>query len=270
MPIQRIPRFCLLLKDLVKFTPEKHIDYLNLSTAFERMNKVAAYVNESKREYENLQRVVDIQDQFVGVENLVAPHRKYMRDGELKVNNGEKLQFFLFNDILVYSKKQSYFSSTFNLAQTQTAQYKLVGVFSLLEIDIANVSDYAFEIHLFDQRMIVEADTTNTKESWLNDLQKAINQLIEDGERKKDFKVSQQTEVPSNKKVKAVWISDDNSPECMTCKSAFTILNRRHHCRACGGVFCASCAAEKCYLPEFGYKEMVRVCKTCYKSFIKS
>jgi len=87
---------------------------------------------------------------------------------------------------------------------------------------------------------------------------------------KKDFKVSQQTEVPSNKKVKAVWISDDNSHDCMTCKSAFTIINRRHHCRACGNVFCASCSAEKCYLPEFGYKEMVRVCKTCYKSFIKS
>eukprot|EP00928_Gymnodinium_smaydae_P054688 TRINITY_DN3841_c0_g1_i1.p1 TRINITY_DN3841_c0_g1~~TRINITY_DN3841_c0_g1_i1.p1 ORF type:complete len:1357 (+),score=316.94 TRINITY_DN3841_c0_g1_i1:110-4180(+) len=38
------------------------------------------------------------------------------------------------------------------------------------------------------------------------------------------------------------WIPDEAVQECGDCGSRFTVLRRRHHCRACGGVFCGSCA----------------------------
>ena len=34
---------------------------------------------------------------------------------------------------------------------------------------------------------------------------------------------------------------DRNYPNCHLCKEAFTIFNRRHHCRSCGLVFCDKC-----------------------------
>ncbi len=34
------------------------------------------------------------------------------------------------------------------------------------------------------------------------------------------------------------WALDRNYPHCHLCKDAFTLLNRRHHCRSCGLVFC--------------------------------
>merc|ERR1712169_105093 len=41
------------------------------------------------------------------------------------------------------------------------------------------------------------------------------------------------------------WIPDDESDQCMACKRVFTFVNRRHHCRNCGGLFCGSCTTKR-------------------------
>lgn len=32
------------------------------------------------------------------------------------------------------------------------------------------------------------------------------------------------------------WVPDSDAPSCMLCDVKFTVLKRRHHCRACGKV----------------------------------
>ncbi|CAL2032665.1 unnamed protein product [Caenorhabditis brenneri] len=68
-------------------------------------------------------------------------------------------------------------------------------------------------------------------------------------------------------KTSPYWIPDSECPLCMLCNTKFTILTRRHHCRACGRVLCGSCCNEKAvleYLQEEGKKpQAVRVCKPC-------
>lgn len=32
------------------------------------------------------------------------------------------------------------------------------------------------------------------------------------------------------------WVPDNEAPVCMSCKSIFTVVRRRHHCRNCGKV----------------------------------
>jgi hypothetical protein len=39
------------------------------------------------------------------------------------------------------------------------------------------------------------------------------------------------------------WASDLERVMCSKCCSTFTFLNRRHHCRFCGEIFCASCTS---------------------------
>lgn len=36
--------------------------------------------------------------------------------------------------------------------------------------------------------------------------------------------------------VKPFWIPDADAPNCMHCGVKFTVIKRRHHCRACGKV----------------------------------
>ena len=37
---------------------------------------------------------------------------------------------------------------------------------------------------------------------------------------------------------KPLWRHDRDAKECFGCKSKFTLILRKHHCRGCGEVFC--------------------------------
>ncbi|KAM9801239.1 zinc finger FYVE domain-containing protein 16 [Neosynchiropus ocellatus] len=58
------------------------------------------------------------------------------------------------------------------------------------------------------------------------------------------------------------WVPDADAPACMNCEQRFTFTKRRHHCRACGKVYCAVCCSRKCKL-KYLEKE-ARVCLTCF------
>ncbi|KAJ7335821.1 hypothetical protein JRQ81_013762 [Phrynocephalus forsythii] len=64
------------------------------------------------------------------------------------------------------------------------------------------------------------------------------------------------------------WVPDSEAPNCMNCQAKFTFTKRRHHCRACGKVFCTSCCNRKCKL-QYLDKE-ARVCIGCYESINKA
>ncbi|EGC28800.1 hypothetical protein DICPUDRAFT_51654 [Dictyostelium purpureum] len=109
LPIQRIPRYTLLLTDLVKNTWADHLDYTNLTLSLKKMQEVALYVNEKKREAENIAKVTEIQNNFIGkFENLAEPHRRFVFEGPLTVigPNGKESHrvFYLFNDVLIGTK----------------------------------------------------------------------------------------------------------------------------------------------------------------------
>jgi hypothetical protein len=83
-PCQRIPRYRLLLQEVLKRTDAGHPDKLNLERALAQVEQVATAVNEAIREQENFQKVVDIQKSFEGnVKTIVADGRLYVRDGLL-------------------------------------------------------------------------------------------------------------------------------------------------------------------------------------------
>jgi hypothetical protein len=39
-------------------------------------------------------------------------------------------------------------------------------------------------------------------------------------------------------------VPDECAKSCFSCRSEFTLTNRRHHCRACGRVFCGKCVQQ--------------------------
>jgi hypothetical protein len=46
------------------------------------------------------------------------------------------------------------------------------------------------------------------------------------------------------------WVKDDNVINCNKCNSEFTIINRKHHCRNCGKIFCYKCSNFFIDIPE--------------------
>jgi hypothetical protein len=61
------------------------------------------------------------------------------------------------------------------------------------------------------------------------------------------------------------WVSDDQAPVCMKCATKFSLTRRRHHCRACGKVFCATCCSLKVKLIHDDNRED-RACNDCVQT----
>ncbi|XP_060076586.1 lateral signaling target protein 2 homolog [Ylistrum balloti] len=60
------------------------------------------------------------------------------------------------------------------------------------------------------------------------------------------------------------WVPDDHTTICTSCKTQFTFVRRRHHCRNCGKIFCSRCSANAVPLPHYGQINPVRVCNRCF------
>lgn len=62
-------------------------------------------------------------------------------------------------------------------------------------------------------------------------------------------------------------IPDKASSVCQNprCSESFSFMNRRHHCRRCGLLYCGKCSNRSIAIPALKYSSPVRVCETCYE-----
>jgi len=61
MPVQRVPRYNLLLQDLLKHTDPNHLDYKNLQASLQKMLEIAAFINESMKKSDNAKRIASLE-----------------------------------------------------------------------------------------------------------------------------------------------------------------------------------------------------------------
>lgn len=86
MPVQRIPRYRLLLEQLLKYTPADHEDYPSVKQALDMICNMAEYNNEAIRARENKSKLMSVMMQFESrsrVDLLDDPARRYLKDGPL-------------------------------------------------------------------------------------------------------------------------------------------------------------------------------------------
>ncbi|KAK7506624.1 hypothetical protein BaRGS_00002099 [Batillaria attramentaria] len=56
---------------------------------------------------------------------------------------------------------------------------------------------------------------------------------------------------------------------CTRCRVQFGMMQRKHHCRNCGEVFCGRCSSKNSIIPKFGIEREVRVCDSCFDKLNK-
>ncbi|KAH9503961.1 hypothetical protein Btru_067460, partial [Bulinus truncatus] len=56
---------------------------------------------------------------------------------------------------------------------------------------------------------------------------------------------------------------------CTRCRVQFTVVQRKHHCRNCGEVFCGKCSSKSSIIPKLGFEREVRVCDSCFEKINK-
>jgi len=194
LPVQRLPRYEMLLKEILKYTEEDDVDWPNLQAALEKVKETNDFVNEKKKEDQTRRKIADIQSSIIAKEPLVLVQRGrvLVREGavfELTNNNKKKKGFyyFLFNDCLIKTKPHSYDK------KTNTHQYQYIKRVNLHNANIVDVptrteDELMFLFLLVEQGIDpskVAGDnvhyfycmTTEEKQEWIKDLQGIVASL---------------------------------------------------------------------------------------------
>ncbi|KAK9300075.1 hypothetical protein QLX08_007117 [Tetragonisca angustula] len=108
-PIQRVPRYKLLLREVLQHTSNKHKEYNLLQVCLVEIEKAARHINTFIEQYEESQKLLKLQKCIVNPINLVKPGRKLIKEGALmrvsrRGNSAYRRYFVLLNDILLYCK----------------------------------------------------------------------------------------------------------------------------------------------------------------------
>ena len=112
-PVQRACKYPLLLKELLKQTPETHVDYEELKEAFEAMQTSCMKLNERKRDVENMSHFLTIKARTG--KNFIESGRTFIDDGHIGLitekgnRRSSKVKFrlrkgryVLFSDMVVF------------------------------------------------------------------------------------------------------------------------------------------------------------------------
>lgn len=118
LPVQRMPRYEMLLKELYKDTAPTHPDYATLATAIDAIVKINIYLNEKKKQAEANQRLLDLAQDLSGklAHELVRPNMHLKHDEEIAYTTKsfkypQSVQcigrMLVFNGMIAFTKKES-------------------------------------------------------------------------------------------------------------------------------------------------------------------
>uniref|UniRef100_A0A4W3H2U2 FYVE, RhoGEF and PH domain-containing protein 2-like n=1 Tax=Callorhinchus milii TaxID=7868 RepID=A0A4W3H2U2_CALMI len=106
-PVQRVPRYQLLLKDYVKKLPQDSPDRSDAEKSLEIIFEAANRSNAAIAELEKQQKMWDVYEMLGGEEDIVDPSNELLKEGPiLKVSvrssSTAERHLFLFNKMLLY------------------------------------------------------------------------------------------------------------------------------------------------------------------------
>lgn len=108
MPVQRIGRYPLHLRELLKNTDFTHVDYANLNLACDSVKELADIVNQKKRDQEERSSLFDAYTETKNCPpNLVSSRRRYLMDVscvQVDIKKQKRdVHLTLFSDLLMVS-----------------------------------------------------------------------------------------------------------------------------------------------------------------------
>ncbi|KAN0023556.1 hypothetical protein ACTFIV_007942 [Dictyostelium citrinum] len=87
MPVQRLPRYVLLLSELIKQTPPNHPNVKLLNKCLKGIKEVTSFINEAKRDDDNQIKTQQLQETIIEKVNIHENGRKYILDGEFFIHS---------------------------------------------------------------------------------------------------------------------------------------------------------------------------------------
>uniref|UniRef100_A0A4W6DCG1 FERM, ARHGEF and pleckstrin domain-containing protein 2 n=1 Tax=Lates calcarifer TaxID=8187 RepID=A0A4W6DCG1_LATCA len=225
-PIQRLMHYKLILERLCKHYSPAHRDHDDCKEALKEVAEIATQLQSSLIRLENFQKLTELQRDLIGIENLTAPGREFIREGCLYKLTKKGLQqrmFFLFSDMLLYTSK----------GVTATNQFKVHGQLPLHGMIVEESENewsvpHCFTIYSAQRTIVVAASSKVEMGKWIEDLNLAIDMAKKSQEKSSIFLDAGLTD-RSNRSSDEVSLEQESEDDM---NSSRTSLDKQTHHRA--------------------------------------
>uniref|UniRef100_A0A8C8E083 FYVE, RhoGEF and PH domain-containing protein 3 n=1 Tax=Oryzias sinensis TaxID=183150 RepID=A0A8C8E083_9TELE len=284
-PVQRIPRYELLLKDYLKKLPSDAPDQKDAAKALELISTAANHSNAAIRKMEKMHKLLEVYERLGGEEDIVNPANELIKEGHIKkmsAKNGtaQDRYLYLFNNMVLYC----------------VPKLRLMGQkFSVRErIDIAGMEvqenvkqnlPHTFAIIGKQRSLELQARTAEEKEDWIQVIIATIERHKQNSEtfnkafissfsrdddhvpdspvsphsRSTDQTPMQQSRLTPSGEGKTSRKKEKEKQTCKGCNESFNFTKRKHHCKTCGAAICAKCS-------KTSDNKTSRVCPECFEA----
>ncbi|KAM7160191.1 FERM, ARHGEF and pleckstrin domain-containing protein 2 isoform 6-T8 [Macrochelys suwanniensis] len=225
-PIQRLIHYKLILGRLCKHYTVEHQDYADCRNALKEVTEMTSQLQNSLIRLENFQKLTELQHDLIGIDNLIAPDREFIREGCLYKLSKKGLQqrmFFLFSDMLLYTSK----------GVTGTNQFKIHGHLPLHGMLVEESENewsvpHCFTIYSAQKTIVVAASTRLEMGKWMEDLNMAIEMAKKSSEKYDTFLESSMCN-HSNRSSDEVSLEQESEDDIQSSRSS---LDTQSHHRA--------------------------------------
>ncbi|KAG1972161.1 FYVE, RhoGEF and PH domain-containing protein 1 isoform X4 [Pimephales promelas] len=276
-PVQRIPRYELLLKDYLHRLPEDADDFKDAQKSLELIATAAEHSNAAIRKMERMRKLLKVYELLGGEEDIVNPTNELIKEGhilKLSAKNGtsQDRYLILFNDRLLYCvPKLRLIGQKFGVR----ARIDVDGM-ELKETSSMNVPR-TFLVSGKQRSLELQARTEEEKRDWIQAIQATMQRheqtletfrMLNCSFREEDFTPPNSPNCTELGKRAPTPIREKEVTLCMKCQEPFnSITKRRHHCKACGHVVCGKCSEFRARL-LYDNNRANRVCIDCYTMLV--
>uniref|UniRef100_A0A8B9CL89 FERM, ARHGEF and pleckstrin domain-containing protein 2 n=1 Tax=Anser brachyrhynchus TaxID=132585 RepID=A0A8B9CL89_9AVES len=225
-PIQRLMHYKLILGRLCKHYTAEHRDFADCRNALKEVTEMTSQLQHSLIRLENFQKLTELQHDLIGIDNLTAPGREFIREGCLYKLTKKGLQqrmFFLFSDMLLYTSK----------GVTGTNQFKIHGHLPLHGMLVEESENewavpHCFTIYSAQKTIVVAASTRLEMGKWMEDLNMAI-EMAKKSTEKSDIFLKPLLNSPPPGSSDEVSLEQESEDDIHSSRSS---LDRQSHHRA--------------------------------------
>jgi hypothetical protein len=197
-PIQRIPRYKLLLQEMIKKSPTDHVDYKDLENALNIISEVADYLNLQVQNRNKFTKMKIISSKLISMnEDIIVKNRLFLEhERVLQITSlaSSSCVLFLFNDVLIHclervrvglgqyqpitTQEEKSLNEILSLNDQNPIHFELKYSFPIKEIEISNVDDIGIILKSQGKEIQYSFESKEKKEFWIKEIQNCQRNLI--------------------------------------------------------------------------------------------
>ncbi|EKE37049.1 hypothetical protein ENUP19_0055G0108 [Entamoeba nuttalli] len=167
LPIQRVPRYELFIRGVLKVLPRTHKEYKGLQDLMNEIKKIGDYLNERRRESENKQLLMKFKHhlEIKKFDLMDDDKRRLVKYGAIQSKEYGPLIIFLLSDVLLVHRAKQEVKDVDALLEK--SKLKIKDIIPLFGIGIYSEGDNTFSVVSKKMLFTFIAENEEEKEDWM-------------------------------------------------------------------------------------------------------